>query len=129
MSTSSTSPMRIRSFLADGAITQYTFVTFGTDNEHVAANTTGAGKVRGIAQSAATAAGDTVEVALPGGGGLLKVNETITAGNYLASTTSGLGELADAAGEHVGAVAQEDGVQNDVIDVEVTSFETNAADA
>jgi len=123
----SSSEPRYRTFKADGAITQFSFVKYGTDTDHVAQ--AGANeKCRGIAMTAATAAEDKVEVALPGGGGKLKLAETVVGGNYLTSTAAGLGEVVDAADEPVGARAENGGVANDVIAVEVLDFKASASD-
>ena len=128
---SSYSTPRMKTFLvdADHSSYQYRFVKIGTDEKHIAiagAN----GKSIGIQMSSdCDTAEDAAEVALIGGGALLKINETVTAGQYLTSTSTGLGEVADAAGEHVGAIAMDDGVQNDVIAVEVVCFEAYNSDA
>lgn len=118
---------RLKAFKADGAITQYTFVKYGSDRDHVAAGTANS-KCRGIAMNAATAAEDIVEVALPGGGALLKINATIAGGNYLTSLSTGQGEKADASGDNVGARAEDGGVAGDIIPVEVLDFKTSATD-
>jgi len=123
----SVTPRNIRSFTAGGAITAFTFVKFDSDGVKVVA--CGANeRAIGIAQVAASASGDQVEVAMPGGGGKLKINETLTAGKMLTSTAGALGEKADAAGEWVGAIAYEGGVQNDIIETMVTGFQAVADD-
>lgn len=128
---SSYSNPRIKAFLVDADLSsyQYRFVKIGTDEKHIAlcgAN----GKAIGVLMSKdCSAAEDTAEVALIGGGALLKINETVAAGKYLTSTSAGLGEVADAAGEHVAAYAMDDGVQNDVIGVELVCFQAQATDA
>lgn len=118
---------RLKTFKADGAITQYSVVKYGSDRDHVAQ--AGANeKCRGIAMTAATAAEDAVEVALPGGGALLKISETVTGGQRLTSTSAGLGEVVDAAGEAVCARAEDGGVANDVIAVEVMDHDASGAE-
>ena len=109
---------RKKAFKADGAIVQYTFVKGGSDKEHVAACEANE-KAIGIAASAASAAEDVLEVFLFGGGGLLKLNETVVFGDSLTSTATGLGEVADADLEWCAAIAMQAGVQNDVIYVEL----------
>ncbi len=42
---------------------------------------------------------------------------------------SGQGEIADAASEHIGAIAMDDGVADDVIAVQVVIAESAASDA
>jgi len=121
------SEARTRTFKADGAITQYTVVKYGTDAQHVAQ--AGANdKCRGIAMTAAAAAEDKVEVALPGGGALLKISETVTGGQRLTSDASGLGEVVDAADEAVCGRAENGGVANDVIPVEVMDHDATGAE-
>jgi hypothetical protein len=73
--------------------------------------------------------GERAEVALPGGGGLLKINEAIDALELLTPTSGALGEQCDAADEWCGAIAQEGGAQNDVIEVLVAAFYSSKSDA
>lgn len=115
-----------RTYTAGGTINANTFVKFGADSQHVVAcgaNERAIGIARGDASS-----GQSVEVDLPGGGSRLKVASTVALGKMVTSTSVGQGEKADAAGEWVGAVAYEDGVANDVIDVMVTGFQAQASD-
>lgn len=118
-----------KSFLADADLSsyQYCFVKIGTDEQHVALGTANS-KVIGILMNKPTS-GQAAEVAMPGGGGKLKISETVTAGQYLTSTSVGQGEVADTSGEHVGAYAQDDGVVSDVIAVDVVVFEAASSDA
>jgi len=75
-------------------------------------------------------AGDFGEVNLQGGGGLLKITETVAAGKFLTPTADGEGEVVDAAGEFYGSIAQESGVSGDVIGVEVIgTTEAHSSDA
>lgn len=84
----------------------------------------------GIAQNeVAAASGDTVEVAILGGGGRLTISGTVAAGNSLKSDSSGYGTVATTAGDRVGAEAVESGVANDIIGVHVNRFEKYNADA
>ncbi len=120
---------RIRSFLAgaDLQLLQNCFVKFGADSKHVVkcgANE----RAIGILMNAPDV-DEEAEVALPGGGGLLKVSEAVALGKLLTSTTDGVGEVADAAGEWVGAIAHEVGAANDLIPVEVIQMQAYASDA
>lgn len=126
---SASSQPRIKALRGSGVIPAYSFVKFHTDKETVI--TCGANeRAIGIAQnSAASVDGDIIEVAFPGGGAKLKVAETVALGKMLTSTAGALGEVADAAGEWVAAVAYEDGVVNDIIGVEVVLFQAVASDA
>lgn len=126
---SSSSKPRIKSYIAgaDLSAKQYTFVKFGSDNKTVVA-CGGNERSIGILQNKPES-GQAAEVALPGGGGKLKINESVALGKLLTSTSGGLGEVADAAGEWCGAMAYDEGVQNDVIAVEVIATQAQASDA
>lgn len=129
MSLVSHSEPRIKGFLAaaDLRLYQYCFVKLSTDGQHV----TYAGaneRACGILMNAPNS-GEPAEVALPGGGALLKINENVSIGKLLTSTSGALGEVADAAGEFCGAIAYDGGVQNDVISVEVIACQAQASDA
>lgn len=74
------------------------------------------------------AAGVACEIAGPGEVAILKVNEGCDELAKLTSTSGGLGEEVDAAGEWCGAIALETaGAQNDKIMVLVTAFTAHAA--
>ena len=77
----------------------------------------------------APALGEPAEVALIGGGALLKLDEAVIAGQYITSSTASQGEKVDAAGEHCAAIADEAGADGDVIAVQVTGFSAVAAEA
>lgn len=124
------SPFKVRSYTASGAIKAFSFVKFGATKDLVVqcgANERAIGIYSGVSDAAS---GDGVEICLPGGGALLKVTETVALGKQLTSVvTTGYGEVADAAGEWVGAIAYEDGVVNDVIGVEVVGYHSYGSDA
>lgn len=124
----SCSAPRLRTYQASGALKAFSFVKFSSGLvAQCGANERAIGIYMGEEDAAD---GDFVEVALPGGGGKLKINESVSEGKMLTSVvTTGYGEVADAAGEWVGAVAYQSGVQNDVIGVEVTGFQAVASDA
>lgn len=120
---------------ANGAINPLSFVKLDTASP-------GAGKTPnvvqcgagdspwGVAQNEALAAiGDSIEVAVLGGGARLTVSGTITAGQSIKSDSSGYGLAASAAGDRCGAQAVESGVANDIIGVHVNRFEKHNADA
>lgn len=127
MSVSSTP--RIITLKAEGAILAYSFVKFGTTKglvDQCGANE----RAIGIAQISSDAeAGDFIDIAIQGGGALLTVSETVALGKVLTSTATGIGEVADAADEWIGAMAMEDGVVSDVIGVEVIAGFASASDA
>ena len=117
------------SFIAgeDLSSKQYTFVKFGTDEKTVlgcGANERAIGILMNAPES-----GEKAEIALPGGGGKLLISETVALGNLLTSTASGQGEVADAAGEWVAAIAHKAGVASDIIPVEVIQMQAQASDA
>lgn len=120
----------IKAFLAEGDLStkQYYFVKYGADNKHVVI----AGlneKTIGILMNAPEA-GQVAEIAMKGGGGLLKLGEaSLSAGDLLTPTAAGVGEQADAADEWVGAELCEDGTTNDVKEVFVTGYYASKSDA
>jgi hypothetical protein len=107
------------SFKAGGVITAYTAVKIGSDAQHVQAASAASDKMLGIAQGAATAAEDTVEVAMPGGGAKMKLGGTVAAGDMLTSDASGYGVATTTNADKVIAQAQSAGVSGDVIGVAV----------
>lgn len=123
----SSSNRHIRTYRASGAIAENTFVKFDTVAESVVSCGLNERAI-GIAQTAALAAGDYIEVALPGGGAKLKLSMTIAKGKMLKSIAGGQGAVAAASGQWVGAIAYDDGVTNDVIDVMVAGFQAVADD-
>lgn len=109
----------LRNFEAKGVIRPYRFVKAGTNYGEMLecdANEKAIGIYQGDVD---LASGDFGNVALPGGGALLQVSETVAMLKLLTATADGEGEVVDAAGEFYGAVAYQDGVANDVIDVMV----------
>jgi len=127
---STISKPRLKTYKAEGVIRPFRFVKFGTAEGQMLecdANEKAIGVFQG---SVALAANDFGEVALPGGGGLIQISETVTRGKRLTPTADGEGEVVDAAGEEYGAVAYQDGSANDVIYAEIcTSTESVASDA
>ena len=116
-------------FIADGVIALGKAVKIGSDNGHVVVGAANTDKCIGIYQGAATtAAGDSAEVALIGGGAKAKLGEGVSAGAYLVSHTDGTLVKANTAGDHVCAIAMEDGSADDIIAVEVVCFEAYNAE-
>jgi len=89
------------------------------------------GKAVGISMEAVDGSSTvkTIDVATVGEVGKLKLNETVTIGKLLTSTSAGYGEAADAAGEFVGAIALQGGDQNDIIEVLIVAMHAHASDA
>lgn len=119
----------IETFLADAAISKGMAVKFGTDYKHVAKSSANTNHHIGIAQSAPTAAEDAVEVAMPGGGAKGLLSETVSAGDFLTGHTDGSLRKPDGAGDVCIAIAKQDGVSGDLIDVDVMIFVASGANA
>lgn len=123
-----TTRRNMKSYKCAEAILAYSFVKLNASGElaQCGANE----KHIGIAQGNVDyAIGDVAEVALIGGGAELKITETVAVQKYLTPTSTGLGEVVDAANEVVGAIAMESGVANQIIAVEVVHFVATATDA
>lgn len=121
---------RLRTFTADANFSgmQYRFVTNGTSAGHVDVCGS-AGRAIGICMSSGVGSGEKCEVAMPGGGALLKIGASVTTNRYLISGASGVGVIAAAGSQQCGAIAMETGTTNDVIAVEVNVFMSTAADS
>lgn len=116
---SSCSTPRYKTLKSAAAQEAYTFVKPGADRAHVAQATAATDKITGIAQTKADGAEESIEVAGPGGGAKLRLGGTVTAGDLLTSDASGRGIATTTANNRAGAVADEDGVEGDIIGVEV----------
>jgi hypothetical protein len=111
----------ILAFKAAAAMAAYVAVKAGADREHVAICSAKTDKSVGISMSVPEAADEVMEVALPGGGAKAKLGGSVSFGDLLAPTTDGTLIATTTAGDTYIARAMEDGVQNDVIAVEVVS--------
>jgi len=110
---------RIYAFLAGGAVPKGSAVKFGSDDEHVVVGAANTDRCFGIAQNAAAAAEDELEIAIHGGGAKGLLSETVTRGDFLVSHTDGSLALPNADGDVIIAQAMESGVVGDLINVEV----------
>lgn len=117
---SSFAQQNILTFMADGAIPKGSVVKVGSDAKHVAKSTAATAKNFGIAQNAATAADDKVEVALPGGGAKGLAGGTISYGDLLTADSNGALVATTTANDRVVGIALEDAVANDVFSVFVS---------
>lgn len=115
----SSSEPRIYTFLADAALAAYKAVKAGSDDEHVAVCSAATDKIVGIVQSVSTAAEDSIEVAMPGGGAKALLGGTVAVGDLLTSDANGALIATTTANNRVIAVAMAAGVSGDVIGVEV----------
>jgi len=128
----SSSKPRIRTYKASGVIKAFSFVKYdsGSNIKNPTIVQCESGNAIGISQNDTDAAsGDEVEVALPGGGALLKLAGTVALGNSIKPTTDGAGIATASAGDPMAAYASEGGASGDVIGVEVTRGEKHNADA
>lgn len=124
---SSFKPM-IQAYKADSAIAKGKAVKIGTDRQHVNDCSANTDKAIGIAQNAADAAEDIVEVAMPGGGAKGLLGESVSAGQLLVPHTDGSLVIPNALGDHIIAQALESGVAGDLIAVSVVVGKASAAE-
>jgi len=125
---SSTLTPVVNTYFCDAAIAKGKAVKIGTDKQHVAVGAANTDKCIGIAQNTVTTAEDAVEVAMVGGGAKGLLGEGVSAGAYLVSHTDGTLVKANTAGDHVCAMALEDGDASDLINVAVVAFEAYNAE-
>jgi hypothetical protein len=97
-------------------------VKAGSDEGHVALAAAATDKSVGIAMSPVTAAEDAIEVAMAGGGAKGLLGGTVAFGDYLASDAAGKLVATTTANDKVVAQALQAGVVNDLISVQVVSF-------
>lgn len=103
---------------ADLSASQYCFVKFGSDDKTVVLS--GAGDLAcGILMNAPLS-GDPAEVALPGGGALLKLGASQTKMLEMKSDGSGNGVVATS-GDWVGAIVYQAGASGDIVEVLVVA--------
>lgn len=115
-------------FLAKSAVEVGDAVKLDSANEdQVEKATANTDSAIGFAMNVA-AAGETVEVALPGGGGKARCGEAITAGKLLVAGADGEVFQTNADGDRVIGMAMDDGVENDIIGVEVIVAVATGAD-
>ena len=124
----SSSNQKILTFKAGGAIAKGKAVKIGADNQHVVVGAGNTDSCIGIAQNAALAAEDLVEVAIVGGGAKALAKESITAGKLLVSNADGSLEQTNASGDRFIAVAMEDAAAGDIFAVEVVIGLATGAD-
>ncbi len=109
----------IATFNASAAIANGKAVTLDTTGKIVTVAAAVTDLSIGLAQNAATAAGDKVEVAMPGGGGKALLGGVVAAGDLLAPTTGGALIATTTATNRWIAMAMEVGTTNDIISVMV----------
>lgn len=117
----STIKKNMTTYLAGAAISRGMAVKFGADEKHVVKCAANTDSVMAIAQNDAVDAEQMIECAHLGGA-VAKVSGVVSKGKFLVPHTSGALEQANASGDHVIAQALEDGVDGQIISVEVVKF-------
>lgn len=120
---------RIYTYKATAAVAKGKAVKIGASRDTVAVASATTDRCIGLVQNGdVTAAGDNVEVAIQGGGGLGLLAGTVAAGNDLTANASGALIKVATTGDEIIARAMEAGVSGDLISVEVLNgSKTNAA--
>ncbi len=120
---------RIYAFIADASIAKgkAVKVASGYLAGHVGLGAANTDRCIGISQCEASGSGQTIEVALPGGGAKGLLGETVSAGEDLVSHTDGTLVKPNAEGDQVIARAVEGGVSGDLVPVEVIVMTAHAA--
>lgn len=129
MSIATTSPKKLLAFKVAAACARGLVVKPGSSKEHVQVSSAGTDKSIGILQNTTVAANEVAEVALPGGGAVAKLGGTVSFGDELAANSDGKLVKVTAANHIVIAIAMEDGVENDLIAVEVVRHKSTEAQA
>ena len=113
-----TAPTSIQNYIAGAAIAQYVFVQFDSADHTVIQAAAADDLIIGISNIlGAAAATDRVDV-IKAGRAKLKLAGTVTRGAFITSDTIGEG-VAAAAGEQYGAIAEQSGVDGDIIEVTI----------
>lgn len=126
---SSTYTPHILTFKADAAISKGMAVKIGTDKDHVAKAAATTDKCIGVAQNAATAAEDKVEVAMPGGGGKVLAKTTFVAGDLLGPNADGTLQKVASASDRYIAMALEDASANDLCAAHIVAGQATASES
>lgn len=112
---------RIYTFIADGSIAKGKAVKVGSGYlaGHVAIGAANTDRCLGVAQCEASGSGQSIEVALQGGGAKGLLGETVSAGEDLVSHTDGSLVKPNAEGDQIIARCVESGVSGDLVAIEV----------
>jgi hypothetical protein len=110
----------VLTYLCAAALAKGVAVKVGADDKHVVVATAATDKVLGITQNATTVAEQSVEVAIPGGGGkaLLGVGGAIPGDLLVSNGTGGL-IASTTPGDRWIAMAIETGLVGDIVGVDV----------
>ncbi len=106
-------------YKAGAAISRGMVVKPGADAQHVVKSALATNKNFGIAYCDATTAEDPVEVALPGGGSVGLLGDSVSFGDLLTSDTAGKLVATTTANDKIVAQALSDGSAGDLIPVNV----------
>ncbi len=115
---SAISQPRILTYVAGGTIVKGHAVKFGADYKTVVEVTATTDKSIGVAQIAGSS-GDSIEVAVNGGGAKGAAKTTIATGDLLGHNADGTLQKANAANDRVIGVAMQDAVAADIFYLEV----------
>jgi translation elongation factor EF-1alpha len=115
----STITPQIVTLKASGAIAKGSSVKLGSDAQHVTVASAGTDKQIGIAQCAAAAAEDMIEVAVTGGGAKGLSGGTVARGDLLTSNASGALVATTTASDRIVAVAMDAAASGDILPVQV----------
>lgn len=124
---SSINSPRYASFYATAAIAKGKAVKMGANKHTVVVGAANTDRCIGIVKDAVDAAGDVVEIALPGGGAKALLGEAVSAGNDLCSDAAGSLVMVNAEGDQILCRALESGSTGDLIAVEVYYATAHAA--
>jgi len=118
----------VQSYIALSAVERGDAVILdSSNNDQVEKATLNTSLSIGIALCAA-AAGETVDVAMPGGGAVGRAGESISAGKLLVAGADGELFQTNTSGDRVIGMAMEDAVVNDIFAIEVVVAIATAAD-
>jgi translation elongation factor EF-1alpha len=109
----------IVTFKASGAIAKGSSVKMGSDDQHVSIASAATDKQVGIAQSAAAAAEDLIEIAVSGGGAKAISGGTIARGDLLTSNASGALVATTTALDRIVGVAMSAAASGDIFSAQV----------
>lgn len=129
MSVVTTAPKILNSFRVSAACSKGFAVKAGADKSRVTKATAGTDKIIGILQNVTTDTDEEAEVALPGGGAIAKIADTVAFGDELTAGATGALVKVTAANHIVIAVAMEAGVTGDLIGVHVVRHKSTEAQA
>lgn len=118
----------LETYYADGAISEGMAVGYGSDKDHVVQASANTQQCKGIAYGSASASGNRIVIAKPGGGAKGLLAETVVAGDGLVSHTNGKLVKPNASGDKIIARAEEGGSSDSLIAIRVIDTGALAAE-